>query len=215
MEMTLKFFCLILTKNYAIRIEAFLVRIWVKTDWRLVDFPFADDWIGVTSMVISGSGVEHCIRCQGNIWLAAQPKLTGLLQWTQVKVIVNILFLYLSTAGCQDMGGWIKMDHIFFDLLKWKSDWQGHAKESHFKYCILRLFWWGHFRRRKVKLVDRSYFWTELVGLGWIIEGPWWCINRNLDHSGGCFALSLSGRGHYQIEWLVKLLQCHDTGDLV
>ncbi|MBA0732675.1 hypothetical protein Gogos_016749 [Gossypium gossypioides] len=47
--------------NYATHIEAFLVRIWVKTDWRLVDFPFADDWIGVTSTVISGSGVEHCI----------------------------------------------------------------------------------------------------------------------------------------------------------
>lgn len=214
MEMTLKFFCLILTKNYVTHIAAFLVRIRVKMigAW-LISHLRTMGW--VTSTVISGSGVEHCIRCQGNIWLAAQPKLTGLLQWTQVKVIVNILFLYLSTAGCQDMGGWIKMDHIFFDLLKWKSDWQGHAKESHFKYCILRLFWWGHFRRRKVKLVDRSYFWTELVGLGWIIEGPWWCINRNLDHSGGCFALSLSGRGHYQIEWLVKLLQCHDMVDLV
>lgn len=148
MEMTLKFFCLILTKNYVTHIAAFLVRIRVKMigAW-LISHLRTMGW--VTSTVISGSGVEHCIWCQGNICLAAQPKLTGLLQWTQIKVIVNILFLYLSTAGCQDMGGWIKMDHIFFDLLKWKSDWQGHAKESHFKYCILRLFWWDHFRRRK------------------------------------------------------------------
>ncbi|PPD68998.1 hypothetical protein GOBAR_DD34124 [Gossypium barbadense] len=108
--------------NYATHIEAFLVRIWVKTDWRLVDFPFADDWIGVTSTVISGSGVEHW-SCQG----------------------VPFQVLYI-----------------------------------------------------------------EVVLVGSFPEEK-----RNLDHSGGCFALSLSGRGHYQIDWLVKLLQCHDTVDLV
>lgn len=67
---------------------------------------------------------------------------------------------------------------------------------------------------------------ASFLSNGWIIEGPSWCINRILDHSGGCFAFSLSSRGHYQFDWsvhfhiivwcasFVKLFECHDIVDL-
>lgn len=43
-EMTLKFFCLILTKNYVTHIEVFLVWIWAKNDWWMIGFALHPRW---------------------------------------------------------------------------------------------------------------------------------------------------------------------------